>query len=277
MEIIFGGIASLFFGVADFLGGEGAKRASAATIVLWSGAVALPLMTITALIVGGDAVAKDYLLGVLAGSAGALGLVALFAGLSRGQTAAVAPVSAVVTGLLPVLVAIVVLGERPSALAWLGVAIGVPAILLCAWAGAWADVRASGVLLGLAAGAGFGSFTVIIRETGPDSGLLPLIASRGATFGLVLVLGLVGLWKVRGARGLPVGIVVGNAILDTSANVALLLALRAGSLALAAVASSFYPAVTVFMARVVNSEHLHRRQILGLGLTVAAVTLIAVG
>ena len=62
-----------------------------------------------------------------------------------------------------------------------------------------------------------------------------------------------------------------------TANVALLLALRAGSLALVAVAASFYPAVTVLMARVINSEHLRKRQILGLGLTLVALAAIAFG
>jgi hypothetical protein len=62
-----------------------------------------------------------------------------------------------------------------------------------------------------------------------------------------------------------------------SGNVALLLAVRAGSLALAAVAASFYPAVTVIMARMVNSEHLLGRQVFGLGLTVLAMTAIALG
>jgi len=75
----------------------------------------------------------------------------------------------------------------------------------------------------------------------------------------------------------PRGLISANAILDVSGNVALLYALRAGSLATAAVAASFYPAVTVIMARIVNDEHLHRRQILGLGLALLAMTAIALG
>jgi uncharacterized membrane protein len=75
----------------------------------------------------------------------------------------------------------------------------------------------------------------------------------------------------------PAPIVVGNALLDVAGNVTLLLALRAGSLALAAVAASFYPAVTVIMARLVNAEHLQRRQLIGLGLTLIAMTAIAAG
>ncbi|HXV71871.1 MAG TPA: hypothetical protein VEB69_10785 [Acidimicrobiia bacterium] len=58
---------------------------------------------------------------------------------------------------------------------------------------------------------------------------------------------------------------------------ALLLALRAGTLAPVAVAASFYPAVTVVMARLVNAEHLRTRQVVGVALTLCALTAIALG
>jgi drug/metabolite transporter (DMT)-like permease len=53
--------------------------------------------------------------------------------------------------------------------------------------------------------------------------------------------------------------------------------LRSGELALAAVAASFYPAVTVIMAKLVNGEDLRRRQIFGISLTLAALALIGLG
>ena len=55
MEVILGGISSLLYGVADFLGGEGAKRAPAAAIVLWAGVISFPMILVVALVVGGDA------------------------------------------------------------------------------------------------------------------------------------------------------------------------------------------------------------------------------
>jgi drug/metabolite transporter (DMT)-like permease len=72
-------------------------------------------------------------------------------------------------------------------------------------------------------------------------------------------------------------VVAASGLFDVTANVTLLLAVRAGSLALAAVASEFYPAVTVLLARIVNDEHLRRRQGLGLVLALLAMTAIAVG
>lgn len=275
MEVLFGALSSIFYGVADFLGGEGARRVYAATVVFWAGAISFPLITVAALVVGGDATVTDYLLGVAAGTAGAFGLVMLFAGLSRGHAAAVAPAAAAMAAVLPLAVAIIG-GERPSALAWVGVIVAIPAIVLSSWvAQPGEDLRGS-LGYGLAAGLGFGGFTAIIRFTSPDSGLLALISSRAATMAVVVILSLVGVWKLTGFSTTPRPVIVGNALLDVSGNVALLLAVRSGSLALAAVASSFYPAITVAMARIVNSEHLRRRQLVGLGLTVAAMTTIAI-
>lgn len=276
MEVLFGGVTSLLYGVADFLGGQAAKRVSAASVVLWSGVIGFPFMVVLAAGVGGEASPADYLLGAVAGALGSVGLVLLFAGLGRGQAAAVAPVSAAVAAILPLAVALVD-GERPSALAWIGVAIAIPAIALCAWVTEPGDVPFGGFLYGLAAGIGFGGFTALIRFTSPDSNLLPLIASRGSTMAMVLILAGFGVWRVGRFSSTPRGIVAANAILDASANVTLLVALRAGSLALAAVAASFFPAITVMLARWFNHEHLAVHQVAGLALSVAAIAAIAAG
>lgn len=274
MEVVLGGLSSLLYGFADFLGGEGAKRAPAAAVVLWAGALSFPLILTVALIIGGEADTTDYLLGAAAGTAGAVGLVSLFAGLGRGQAAAVAPTAAAVAAILPVVVAVVG-GERPSVLAWVGVVVAIPAIVLSAWVADPGESLRGSVSYGLLAGLGFGGFTAIIGFTDPNSNLLPLISSRASTMAVVLVLTAFGVWKLVGFGSSPRLLVAGNALLDVSGNVALLLAIRAGSLALAAVAASFYPAVTVLLARLVNGEHLRVRQIAGIALTVMAMSAIA--
>jgi drug/metabolite transporter (DMT)-like permease len=271
VEVVLGGISSLLYGVADFLGGEGAKRAPAAAVVLWAGVLSFPLILVVALIVGGQAAFSDYLLGMAAGTAGAVGLVSLFAGLGRGQAAAVAPTAAAVAAVLPVVVAVFE-GERPTALAWAGVVVAIPAIVLCAWVADPGESLKGSVGYGLAAGFGFGGFTAIIGLTDPESNLLPLIASRAATMGVVVLLTAFGVWKLVRFGSSPRLLVAGNALLDVSGNVALLLAVRAGS-----VAASFYPAVTVLLAKLVNGEHLRARQISGIVLTVIAMSAIALG
>lgn len=274
MEVLLGGISSLLYGVADFLGGEGTKKVSAATIVFWSGSISLPLMAITALLVGGDASLADYGFGFAAGVSGVIGLISLFTGLARGSAAVVAPLSAAVGAMVPVAVA-VLLGDRPAMLAWIGVAVAIPAIALSAWTTDREGSPRSGLLFGALAGAGFGGFAAIIRFTDDSSGLLPLVAARAGTFGAVALIGLMGIWKINSLKSTPRLLVVGNSLLDVSANVTLLLALRAGEFALAAVAGSAYPAVTVLMAMWVNGEHVRVRQLVGIGLTLLALGMIA--
>jgi drug/metabolite transporter (DMT)-like permease len=274
--ILLGGLTSLLYGVGDFLGGEGAKRAPAAAIVLWAGVVSFPLVAVIALVNGGSASGVDLAIGAAAGTAGALGLVLLFAGLGKGQAAAVAPAAGAVAGALPVAVAVLA-GERPSALAWMGVAIAIPAIVLSSWVAEPGDVRFGGVWYGVVSGLGFGGWTVIINMADESAELLPLITSRAATMIVVLALGGLGVWRVVGFGAVPKGIVAGNGLLDVSANVTLLLGLHVGSLALVAVSGSLYPAVTVAMARIVNHEHLAIRQIVGIGLTLVALAAIALG
>lgn len=274
MGVLLGALSAVFYGAADFLGGEGAKRAPAPAVVLWSGVVSFPVVLVVAPVAGGEAAFSDWVIGALAGTSGAFGLVSLFAGLARGRAASVAPVSAVLAGMFPVLAA-VALGERPSTLAWLGVALAIPAVALSAAIGS--SLRTEGVVFGFAAGLGFGGYAIIIDLTAEGSRLLPLISARAATMAVVAVLALAGLWRVAGWKGVPGWIVAGNGVLDVTGNIALLVGLRTGSLALVAVAASFFPAVTVAMARLVNGERLLRRQVVGILLTLAALSAIALG
>ena len=274
--MFFGGLASLFWGVGDFLGGEGAKRAPASSIVLWAGVISFPVVAVVALLVGGQLQASDIAIGAAAGGGGAIGLVFLYAGLARGQAAAVAPASGAFTAIFPVVVAVSI-GERPSALAWLGVAVAIPAIILCSWVIETGDVPYGGLLYGVVAGLGFGTYTIMINMTSDGSELLPLIPARAATMLVVILIALAGVWKITSFSRVPTWIVAGSGLFDVGANAALLVGLRVGSLALVSVASSLFPAVTVVLARIFNQERLHARQVLGLIMTLVAISAIALG
>ena len=276
MGALLGGLASLFWGVGDFLGGEGAKRAPAPSVVLWAGVFSFPVVTLVAISVGGTFSTIDMALGVAAGCGGAVGLVFLFAGLGRGQAAAVAPASGAWTAIVPVVIALLI-GERPSALAWIGVAVAIPAIILSSWVADPGDVPNGGLWYGVLAGIGFGTYTIVISLTGEDSGLLPLIPARAATMVVVGLVAILGLWKVTGFATVPTAIVISSGLFDVAANITLLLGLRLGSLALVSVSASLFPAVTVLLARIVNHEHLRVRQIVGLVLTLVAIAAIAMG
>lgn len=67
------------------------------------------------------------------------------------------------------------------------------------------------------------------------------------------------------------------AVLDTVANVTMLVALHKALLSLASVLISLYPAVTVVLAIVLLRERVHRWQVAGMVLAMVAVTMITVG
>ena len=66
------------------------------------------------------------------------------------------------------------------------------------------------------------------------------------------------------------------AVLDTGANVAMLLALQSSLLSLAGVLMSLYPAATVLLAIVVLRERVTRWQVVGMVLALVAVGMISV-
>jgi drug/metabolite transporter (DMT)-like permease len=126
----------------------------------------------------------------------------------------------------------------------------------------------------LLAGVGFGLYFVLLDRTAPASGLWPLVVSRAAA-GLVVL----GVAVATGMRGLPargtLRLAVLAGVLDAAANLAYLLAVRQGLLALVAVLTALYPAATILLARLVLGERTGSAQRIGLAVAGASVALIA--
>ena len=288
MAVLLALCASTLFGVADFLGGSSARRIHPTITAFASQVAGLVVLFAVALLGGGALIGGDLALGAAAGAIGAVALWLFYRGLALGAMSVVAPLSAITSAVVPILVG-VVLGESPEVSQW--VVIALPAVVLIAREGTSepADVatepveeRATpssnrlGVAAGLLAGAGFGTFVVLVTRTSSESGLWPLVSSRAVASTLtVLAVLAAGLFtKVSPGRGLSLALAAG--ILDASSNVLLLEAGRRGLLVLVGVIGSLYPASTVVLARVVLGERLQRHQVIGLGLAVVAIVLVAV-
>lgn len=266
------------YGAADFFGGLSSKRSPLAAVVVLSQLCGLPVLVLLIIVAGGDPTARALLLGAIAGAIGGTGLACLYRGLSRGRMSVVAPITAVGAAIVPVLYGIAG-GERPSPLATAGVALALAAVVLISRAPDSPAGPAPKSTLALAcyAGAAFGTVFVLLSETGDWSGFWPLVAGRSTSIVLLAVGALVTGRSLTPSGTPALRLIATTGALDLAANVLYLLASRRGLLAVVAVLSSLYPAVTVLLARLVLSERLFRPQVAGLVLAGTGVVLIASG
>ena len=142
--------------------------------------------------------------------------------------------------------------------------------------GAW-----QGVAWGLAAGTGFALLFVGLNRAGSGAGIWPVFSGQAAeTVVLAGLLALTGGFRdaLTGAR--PAGtavLAVLTGITGGGATIAYFFATQHGFLAITAVLTSLYPAITIGLARVLVHERLSAARLAGLILAGASVTLIALG
>ncbi|HWT22929.1 MAG TPA: EamA family transporter, partial [Solirubrobacteraceae bacterium] len=117
---------------------------------------------------------------------------------------------------------------------------------------------------------------VCLDQAPDDSGVAPLLVGRAVSSAVVLGAVLALRRRLGDTRpGLPAS--AGAGALDSLANLAFLLAVRDGDLAVVAVITALYPAGTVLLARALLAERVGTTQLAGLGLAAVAVGLLAVG
>lgn len=272
--------AAVAYGLSDFVGGVTSKRVSPWSVALVAQLAGGVVVLILAMALEGSPTGTDLRWAVVAGVANGIGTGFLYRGLSSGRMGVVAPVSGVGAALVPVVVGLV-MGERPSALVWLGIGAALPGIWLVARSREPEDVagerpRTGGTLDGVLAGLGFGALFAALAQIPESAGFLPLALNQ-LVAGIVIVamaLALRAAWVPREPAA-AFGAVSG--VLGATATGAFLLATQSGFLTVTAVLASLYPACTVLLAATVLREHIHRSQAVGLVLCGVAVGLVAGG
>jgi drug/metabolite transporter (DMT)-like permease len=268
--------AAVAYGVGDFLGGVAARRVPPTAVVLWSHIVGLGMLVTLAPLVGGEVTPRALAVGAGAGVLGGAGVALFYRGLAVGAMSVVAPVAALLSAAVPVVVGLAT-GERPSTAALAGIALALGAVVLISREGDHAPagpLRWQALALAIAAGLAFGLFFVAIDRAGGDAGIWPLVGARTASVTLFALLGMARVTATDLPRGVA-GAAVGCGLLDAGANVFYVLALDRGLLSVVSVLTALYPAGTVLLARYVLGEHLSAVQRAGLGVAGAAAVLIA--
>ena len=266
--------AALFWGAGDFFGGVASRRAPVLLVLAASQLVGLGGLVVW-LVLSGDSHPPrgDLLAAVGAGVAGCVGLAALYAGLSLGAMAIVAPVSA-----LSPLVALssdMVQGNRPQTIELLGMGVALAGVAILSRAPS-AGVPRSRVALGLAlvAALGFGLFVIGLDAAADVSTPWAATTARFTSTLLAIAAVIVLRQPVRRLSGV-VPLVVAIGLFDTSANVLIAFASTRGLISIVATLSALYPVVTVVLAITLLGERPTRAQLGGGALALAGATLIA--
>lgn len=276
---LFGLLAALCYGSSDFTAGVGGRRSDPAAIAV----IALPcglLAAAVAVIALSPRLPTVTILwwGALSGIGNGVGTVALYRGLAVARMSVVAPLSAVLNAGLPA-VAGLLLGNHLRPLAWAGIVIAFPAVVLVSLQRtAGSGSRRTGVVTGITAGAGFALLFIALDLAGTTAGAWPLLPCQAVSALIVLV------WMLPSrnrpprdawSRAWRTGVAAG--LLGGLANLLYLAATGRGELVVIAVVTALYPAATVLLARTLLHERLSRPQIIGLVSAAAAVAAITIG
>ncbi len=269
--------SSLGYGASDFAGGLAARGAHVLRVV----AVAAPaglVVSLAMLPLGGSIWTPSAVAwGGGSGVASAAAFALLYRTLALGPMSILSPLTAVISGIIPVLVGLAE-GERLGGLAWVGLVAALVAIVLVSGGPAGPSGRASRRALVLATGAGVAvaGQLICLHQAPSDSGLAPLVAGGAVSSALLVTLAAARRRQLGAARP-RLRLAVGSGALSALANLAFLVAVRTGDLSIVAVITALYPAGTVLLARIVLGERLHRVQLAGLAVAAGAVSLLAIG
>lgn len=267
--------SSVAYGLTDFLGGVAARRAHIFMLGTITQPLGLVLLLPFAFIVGGTVDGEVWFWGVVSGLGGAIAYVLLFRALAIGPMSVASPVSALIAVVLPVLAGLA-FGERLPLVGWLGIALGMVAVLMVSQVHEDAPhpVTLKVLLLSIGAGVFISVFLVALERAPDDSGLWPIVIVRIVTTVLLVTAAVSSRVISRPPRDV-IGLAAASTILDVLATVAFMLATREGLLTVVAVITALYPAATVIMARLVLKEHLQVMQRLGLLLAAISVAVLA--
>lgn len=271
-------LSSLSWGVADFIGGLAARRAGSAQVLAVTypaGGIVITIFALT--VIPGELSTGLIGYALVTGIIGSIAIALLYAALTRGQMGIVSPITAVMSGAVPVIVG-VLRGEQPSTWAYLGMAFAVIAVVLVSRESAHHHGRTPPVAIVMAIGSGIAiGFYLTSLGLAPDnSGVW--VAALGRWVSTIIMFTFVVIVVRKFDRStFPWLLAITAGVLDAMANGIFQLASQRGLLSVVAVLGSLYPAATVVLARFVIKERMNSVQGVGVALAFSAAVLLALG
>ena len=273
--LFFGLLSALSWGGGDFCGGVSTRRADPYTVVFVAEFVGAALLAALALIFREAVPDLTHLLWAGAGGLlGAVGLLVLYQALATGHMGIVAPLTAVISGGMPIVFGLITDG-LPDPLQVAGFLVALAAVWLLA-GGADETLTRRDLIYTLIAGLSFGFYFVFIDAGTSEGNVFWSLTIARSLGGLLLLVAIVVMRRplLPPRAVLPVNSLTG--LLDAGGNLFFALAATLGRLDVAAILASLYPGVTVLLAWGVLGQKLNRSQAIGVAAALAAIVLIAV-
>jgi drug/metabolite transporter (DMT)-like permease len=275
--------AAFFLGSGSYVGGHAVRadgRPQAALPIAWVGSVVgVGIAVVAVAIVRPSAVAaSDLLWGIAAGACIGTGRALLYQGLGRGPIVVFAPISALTSVVVPVIVGAFI-GQGLALLEGAGIAVALPAVVLLASGTRLpklAEVMGSKIVgLAVVDGVVFGFASVFLGQTSEDAGISIALITVGAAAVLMPTVRIVGVPFPRPVRH-AIWLAVGVGVIEIFGEFSIVLAFQRGPIAVVAAIVGLTPAITMVWAKAVDREPIFRLQIPGAVLGVLSVLLFAI-
>jgi drug/metabolite transporter (DMT)-like permease len=282
--ILLGLGAALVYGTSDFLGGFASRRTASVEVSFFafaSGTLAagalLPLVSSR-----WSLAALGY--GAMAGVAAAGSIWLLYSALAMGPVSVLAPMVAVIAGLVPVLYGLThherlgMLGQGA-----IGVILFSAALLAYEPSRRGGGLRPKAIATGLCAGVVTGLFLVSLDLTPVDSGAAPVLVEFTVGAAL-LALGVLSGRLVSGRSREDESVTapksasllaIASGVTQAIADVLVIVGIHRGHLAVMAALMALYPLGTIACARAVTHERMTRVQTVAVMIAVAASAVLA--
>jgi len=274
IAIMLGLVSAIVWGAGDFCGGISSKRNTTFTVMFFSQIAGWLMLTVFSLYYSTFIFSLRFiLLSGLTGIIGVTSLGALYSSLSKTQMGIVAPVAAITSAVIPVVVGSFTEGV-PAGTKLVGFGFAFVAVWFLSTGGKKGSFRLNDLKLPFLAGCGFGLFFVFFDLLVNEDLLWPLVIIRFTVIVLMSIYCLFKRPKLSIAPG-SLYIIALAGIFDTGGNVLFGLATTIGRLDISSVLGSLYPVTTVILAWFLLNEKLTAFQWFGVVCTIIALGLIS--
>lgn len=276
MSAILALFSGAMFGIADFCAGLGTRSVGPYRFTAWTQIFALPVLLVGAWLVGAEDVAASGI--VIGGAAGVLyltGLLALYSALAAGTMSTVAPITGLLTIVIPVAWGIAT-GDGVTGIKWLGMAAAVVGVMLIARDHRHARLTRRVAILAVVGGIAFAGFFVALDIATDGAGMWPLVAARAVTLPLGFIAAYVATRTVARPPRTAMPFVAATGLLEGLANLFVVGAIQTGPISIAVVLIGMYPVFTALAAVGFLRERPTKAQWGGIALAFCASAILVV-